>query len=55
MATPLIYLLGNRAAWYTDPAVTAMLVAMSALLIWRHRQNIGKLLKGQESKIGAKG
>ncbi len=55
LATPLIYLLGNRAAWYTDPAVTAMLVAMSALLIWRHRQNIGKLLKGQESKIGAKG
>jgi acyl phosphate:glycerol-3-phosphate acyltransferase len=55
LATPLIYLLGNRAVWYTDPAVTAMLVAMSALLIWRHRQNIGKLLKGQESKIGAKG
>jgi glycerol-3-phosphate acyltransferase PlsY len=54
LAAPLIYLLGNRTAWYTDPAISSMLVAMSALLIWRHRQNIAKLLKGQESKIGAK-
>jgi glycerol-3-phosphate acyltransferase PlsY len=29
-------------------------VAMSALLIWRHRLNIQRLLKGQESKIGQK-
>ena len=55
LAAPLIYLLGNREFWYTDPAVTSMLVAMSALLIWRHRQNIAKLLSGRESKIGAKG
>ena len=54
LAAPLIYVLGNREAWYTDPAISSMLVAMSALLIWRHRQNIAKLLKGQESKIGAK-
>ena len=54
LAAPLIYLLGDRALWYTDPAVLAMLVVMSALLIWRHRQNIGKLIRGEESKIGAK-
>jgi glycerol-3-phosphate acyltransferase PlsY len=54
LAAPLIYLLGDRSAWYTDRAVLAMLVAMSALLIWRHRLNITKLLRGQESKIGAK-
>ncbi len=54
LAAPLIYLLGDRALWYTDPAVLAMLVVMSALLIWRHRQNIGKLIRGEESKIGSK-
>ena len=54
LAAPLIYLLGDRSAWYTDRAVLAMLVVMSALLIWRHRLNITKLMRGQESKIGAK-
>ena len=54
LAAPLIYLLGDRALWYTDPAVLALLVVMSALLIWRHRQNIGKLIRGEESKIGSK-
>jgi len=36
------------------PAVWPVL-AMSALLIWRHRGNIAKLLRGQESRIGDKG
>jgi glycerol-3-phosphate acyltransferase PlsY len=30
------------------------LVAMSALLIWRHKANIGRLLDGSESKLGQK-
>ena len=54
LAAPLIYLLGDRSAWYTDRAILAMLVVMSTLLIWRHRLNITKLMRGQESKIGAK-
>lgn len=29
-------------------------VAMSVLLIWRHRKNIGNLLAGKESRIGRK-
>lgn len=29
-------------------------IAMCALLIWRHKANIGKLLAGTESKLGAK-
>jgi glycerol-3-phosphate acyltransferase PlsY len=28
--------------------------AMSALLVWRHRGNIAKLLRGEESRIGDK-
>jgi glycerol-3-phosphate acyltransferase PlsY len=35
-------------------AVLAVLVAMGALLVWRHRANVAKLLAGTESRIGAK-
>jgi glycerol-3-phosphate acyltransferase PlsY len=31
-----------------------VIVVMSALLIWRHRKNIGNLLAGKESRIGRK-
>jgi glycerol-3-phosphate acyltransferase PlsY len=34
------------------PGAVAAVIAMSAFLIWRHRANILKLLKGTESKIG---
>jgi glycerol-3-phosphate acyltransferase PlsY len=27
---------------------------MSALLIWRHAENLSRLVKGTESKLGAK-
>ena len=54
LAAPVLYMLGDRGFWYADRSVMLMLVIMSALLIWRHRQNIAKLLNGQESKIGAK-
>jgi glycerol-3-phosphate acyltransferase PlsY len=37
----------------TDVKLLAVL-AMSALLIYRHRQNIGNLLAGKESRIGSK-
>lgn len=33
---------------------TLAVAAMSALLIWRHRKNIGNLLAGKESRIGRK-
>jgi glycerol-3-phosphate acyltransferase PlsY len=29
-------------------------VAMALLLIWRHKQNIGRLLRGEEGRVGAK-
>lgn len=34
--------------------IALAIVAMSALLIWRHRGNIAKLIAGQESRIGGK-
>ncbi|MEP7154651.1 MAG: glycerol-3-phosphate 1-O-acyltransferase PlsY [Betaproteobacteria bacterium] len=42
-------------AWLfgVSPILPAVIV-MSALLVWRHRENIRKLLNGTESKIGEK-
>ena len=52
--SPLYYLFGDRAAWYVDKSIVLMLVVISALLVYRHRENINKLLKGTESRLGAK-
>lgn len=49
---PLYYLFGDRETWYVDKAILAVMFAISALLIYRHRENISKLLKGTESKLG---
>ncbi|MFM9939972.1 MAG: glycerol-3-phosphate 1-O-acyltransferase PlsY [Hyphomicrobiaceae bacterium] len=43
------------AYWLTGQSQLAILLAlMSLLLFWTHRENIARLLKGTESKIGAK-
>ena len=54
LLAPLYYVLGDRGLWYVDRSVLLMLVMMGALLIYRHRENISKLLQGKESKLGAK-
>ena len=50
---PFFYLLGDRAAGNVDKAIVMALVAIGTLLIYRHRENIGKLLRGTESRLGA--
>ena len=49
---PLFYLLGDRAVWYADKYIVAALIVISALLLYRHRENINRLLKGTESRLG---
>ena len=39
---------------YRNIALTAAVAVMAALLVWRHRENIQRLVKGTESKLGAK-
>jgi acyl phosphate:glycerol-3-phosphate acyltransferase len=51
---PFAYLMGDRGLWYVNKPVVAALFAIALLLIWRHRENINRLLKGTESKLGAK-
>lgn len=52
LLAPAYYLLGDRAAWYLDKSILTVLIVVSTLLLYRHRENISKLLKGTESKIG---
>jgi acyl phosphate:glycerol-3-phosphate acyltransferase len=44
------------AAWFFGGpgAVLACVVAMAVLLVVRHRANIGKLMRGEESRVGEK-
>jgi len=49
-------LFGPFALWHygAPDAVLWSVIAMCAVLIWRHQANIGKLLRGEESRIGEK-
>lgn len=38
--------------WLRDPAYVVGSVVMAAILFWRHRDNIKRLLEGTETKIG---
>lgn len=49
---PMFYLLGGGVVWYAERSITAAIVAMSALLFWRHRENMGRLIQGTESRLG---
>src|ERR1039458_2832275 len=39
---------------YVDPRQLVFIALVSALVIWKHRQNIGRLATGTESKLGTK-
>jgi glycerol-3-phosphate acyltransferase PlsY len=51
---PAYYLLGNRILWSAQASIAVALAAMAMLLAYRHRENITRLLKGTESRLGAK-
>jgi glycerol-3-phosphate acyltransferase PlsY len=51
---PVYYLLADRVAWYADTRIAVALFVMALFLAWRHRENIGRLMQGKESKLGQK-
>ena len=51
---PAFYLLGDHIQWYAETPVALALAVMALLLAWRHSENIGRLLQGKESRLGAK-
>jgi glycerol-3-phosphate acyltransferase PlsY len=51
---PWYYMIGDRSFWYADKTMALAIFVMSALLAFRHKENINKLLRGEESKLGSK-
>ncbi|MES2386186.1 MAG: glycerol-3-phosphate 1-O-acyltransferase PlsY [Pseudomonadota bacterium] len=51
---PWYYMIGDRSFWYMDKTMALAIFVMSALLAFRHKENINKLLRGEESKLGSK-
>ena len=51
---PAYYLLGHGVAWTAERPLLWAMLAMGLLLIWRHRENIKRLLAGTESRLGSK-
>ena len=51
---PVYYIFGDGVAWYLDKSVLLAMAVMALLLVWRHAQNINRLIKGTESRLGAK-
>lgn len=54
LLAPAYYLMGNQVAWQMSEAELLAVMVMSALLLMRHKDNIQRLVLGQELKIGAK-
>ena len=51
---PFFYLLGDGVVWQASGAEVLSLSVMALLLVWRHRENIKRLVAGTESKLGKK-
>jgi glycerol-3-phosphate acyltransferase PlsY len=51
---PVYYLMADGVIWRADNRVALVLVLVSGMLVWRHAENLSRLVKGTESKIGKK-
>ena len=51
----VVYVLASGLLWNAERAVTRAIVVMAALLVWRHKENIARLIQGKESRLGSKG
>ena len=49
---PVYYVFGDGLAWYLEKSILLSVSLMSLLLIWRHVENITRLVKGTESRLG---
>ena len=52
VCAPLFYVLGDQRAWVTHPQIAWVLAVIAAFLLYRHRANIERLLKGTEPRVG---
>ena len=51
---PVYYFFGGDVAWPMDGRIALSIVLMSGWLVWRHAENLSRLMKGTESKLRSK-
>jgi glycerol-3-phosphate acyltransferase PlsY len=51
---PVYFVFGDGIAWVAEKHVLLAIAVMSGLLVWRHAENINRLFKGTESRLGKK-
>jgi len=51
---PVYYVFGNGVAWAMDKSILVAITVMAGLLVWRHAENMSRLVKGTESRLGKK-
>jgi acyl phosphate:glycerol-3-phosphate acyltransferase len=51
---PVYYIFGDGSAWYMRKEILFTVAVMSLLLVYRHAENLGRLVKGTESRLGKK-
>ena len=54
IGAPILYILAGGSLWSLESSIAAALVVMGALLVYRHNENISRLIQGKESKLGSK-
>jgi glycerol-3-phosphate acyltransferase PlsY len=51
---PVIYVLGDGGLWIKSNSMALSMAVMGLFLLYRHSENINRLIKGTESKLGKK-
>jgi glycerol-3-phosphate acyltransferase PlsY len=54
LLAPAVYAMGGGDLWFVSKSIALSVVLMSLLLLYRHIDNINRLIKGSESKLGKK-
>jgi glycerol-3-phosphate acyltransferase PlsY len=54
LLAPAYYVFGDGLAWYSNKSVLLAVSVMALLLLYRHAENLGRLVRGTESRLGAK-
>lgn len=54
LLAPVVYVLGDGGLWLMSKSVALSVAVMSLFLLYRHAENINRLIKGTESRLGKK-
>ena len=54
LLAPVVYVLGDGGLWLMSKSVALSVAVISLFLLYRHAENINRLIKGTESRLGKK-